>query len=140
MREIIKNAYDKYVALHKVKPDFISLNSEDFHKIIGESFNDSDQPFWGMHALVISDTPSSFGFFHKRDLDEVLVEFEQKNEVGRNYRTSGFNSIEIIGRNPNANSKLPVSNMDTSVEISDKVVRAYKRHLDMLKQGKVDSY
>lgn len=133
VRKLIKKAYNEYVETHKVKPEFLSLSHDDFHRVMIESFNDSEKPFWGMHPLVLSNHTSGFTFHQKMHLDEVLKEFEDSNGRIQDYYAYRVNPIRIMGRDLNSNSELPARNFVTPIEINHKVIKVYQRHLEAIK-------
>ena len=139
MLKEIKAAYNDYFEKYKRKPDYIVLNHQLFNDFMIESSEDSAPVFMGMRALVISDESSDFNLYEKRELDEALAQYEKDSPKIRSYTVARTKTNLVRRRDPNSNKPLELVSPFDLVEIDYKSVNAYRRHVEMKKQGQINN-
>jgi len=133
MLKEIKKAYDDYCAKYERNPEFISISRDSYDSILRESFNNSDQVFYGMKALIVDKEISDFDIFENNDLSQALSMYNQTRDKYQKFTVFRPQPIKIylVGNKPNAN---PEKRLD-EIEIKSDVIRAYQRHLNMKEMG-----
>lgn len=135
MLKKIETAYNDHFEKYKRKPDYIVVNHQLFNDLMIESFEDSTPVLMGMYPLVISDESSDFNLYEKRELEDALFEYEKDSPKIGSFTVARNTPNLVRRRDPNSNNRLELVSPFDLVEIDYKSVIAYRRHVEMKKQG-----